>query len=411
MISLNLSGFILNKIQLLLEQDWNPACIEDTLKQKPLPELLNLLSTIRKDAIMVMKNFQYELTVKSFKEFAQRNYSDLFRLIDEVKLLQQGESFKSGTENAQAFYQMLTLSLQSVSNYLESIGIRSMGPEELLPEFFRESRQELLRAESLVLQARWKSNAANPALLVILCRFFQTLIEQKDFTQHELDYAEKLMAALKKVLIRQLNASYDAPLIGRLISMNFNSSEFYNFCTEHVKAKIEAESAMKLKLRAINWHYKDLKQLRAEEGIALNLYQRPLKSSLLDFMKAEIRYLEGELEAEHTAVVLSERPAHHVQIPATTVGQGFQLIYIDSNAQELALVVQLMMMQKVLLPGTGGIKEISTFFCNHFRTKSGEKLSAASLTKRLREAHPATCRAVKHALEDMLRILETDLMK
>jgi hypothetical protein len=411
MNSLNLKGFILNKIELLLELDWNPASIENTLKQQPLPELLNLLSTLSKEAIMTLKSFQYELTVKSFKELAQRNYSDLFRVRDRVKLLQQPESFKGLSKNAQAFYQMLTLSLESVLNYLESLGIRSMEPEALLPEFFRESRQEILRQESLVLQAKWKSHAADPTLLTLLCAFFQNLIGKKDFTQQELAYAEKLMAALKKMLIRQQNGNSDLPLISKLICLNFNSPEFYDLCINRVKEKVEAESTVKRKLTAMNWHYKDLKQLRLEEGITFDLSQRPLKSSLLDYMKAEIRYLEGELEVEKMEAALPEFPASHTQTPAATANDEPQVIYFDANAPELALTVRLLIQRNVLLKGAGGIKEISTFICNHFRTKSGEKLSADSLVKRFREVHPATCRAVKNALEDMLRILETDLMK
>lgn len=406
---INRKRFILNNIETLLNTQLGPEFIDETLKDQPLPDLLNMLKNDSREAIQLLKFFQYEIPPNDFEQLSQQNYSDLFRLKDRVNLMKASDNFKYLSENALTFYHMLFLAIECVEQFLESIGFRSLAAHETLPEYFRESRKAALRQDNLLLRSKCKSRSVDPAVMEMLQTYFQNFLAANQILQKELDFSEQLMAALLKLFAVQQQEEYDLLIMSKLISMNFNSGDFYYHCRRKIIAAVKEHSENPRKLQALNWHLKELKTLLPVSGIALNTGYPTIKGLLLDFVEAEIKYFEARALVDYRES--SNLPSTVYSGTPAGTGNDESILNVNANMRELALFAQLLMERNVVPVGEGGIKEITAFLSKHVRTTGGEKLSANSLSKRYREAHPATCATVLKMLEDMIEILQRNHMR
>lgn len=397
---INQKRFTLDSIDGLLKADLHPANIEANIQNQSLTALQQTLSKCGLEAVESLKAFRYEILSADFKQLCQQNYSDLFRLKDHFQIMQQSQAAESLNAEAKALYHFLWEVLEEVSAYLEGTGIRGMAATELLPDFYLEKRQSLLKSQNQVLLAKCKSRMVDALLQNLLIRHFEVFVCRTDVSQAELWYTEQLMTTLLNVMAAKPEANVEQQLMERLICINFNAYDFYHYCSQQLKTCMDTQQANKAKLLELSWRQKSLMQLLPQPGVALQPHYPDLKILLLDFLLAERSYLEAAIRDEQVRDV---RPA------AATGKIGYKLL-INGNMRELCLFVQLMMQCDVIALGKGGIKAISGFLAEHISTKGSERLSAESLAKRYREAQPSCCNAVLHILENMILILKRDFM-
>lgn len=403
MYLINRKRFTLQNIEVLLKADFHPANIEASIQNQSLLALQELLRTNGLEAIESLSAFRYEIPRSDFEQLCQQNYSDLFRLKDRFQLMQQTAMTKSLSAEAQELYRSLWIMLEEVSTFFEGTGIRGMAAAELLPRFHLESRLALLKAKRQVLLAKSKAGLLDDKLQNLLSRHFDVFTSRLDVSQGELWYMEQLMELLLEVLATAGTATgvanLEQLLIDKLICMNFNAYDFYQYCCQQLKTSVDRKEGHKPKLLDLSWRQKELMQLLPQPGIALQMHYPDLKILLLDFLLAERSYLEAATRDEQVREIRPSRPAK----------TGYKLL-INGNMRELCLVVQLMMQCDVIALGKGGIKAVSGFLAQHISTMGSETLSAESLSKRYREAQPGCCNAVLHMLENMILILKRDFM-
>ena len=400
MYLINRKRFTLNNIEVLLKAELHPANIEASIQNQSLATLQQLLSKTGLEAVESLQAFRYEIPQRDFEQLCQQNYSDLFRLEDRFQIMQGSLASESLNAEAKALYDFLWKVLEEVRVYLEGRGIRGMAAAELLPRFYLEKRQSLLKANNQVLLAKCKARMVDTLLQNLLTRHFEVFVCRADVSQTELWYAEQLMSTLLNVMAVKPEANVEQQLMESLICINFNAYDFYHYCSQQLRTFMDTQQGNKAKLLELSWRQKSLMQLLPQPGVALQPHYPDLKILLLDFLLAERSYLEAAIRDEQVRDV---RPA------AATGKIGYKLL-INGNMRELCLFVQLMMQCDVIALGKGGIKAISSFLAEHISTKGSERLSAESLAKRYREAQPGCCNAVLQVLENMILILKRDFI-
>src|SRR5690606_30822074 len=96
-----------------------------------------------------------------------------------------------------------------------------------------------------------------------------------------------------------------------------------------------------------------------------------LRQLLLEYLDAERQHAAAVLEDEQSISALA-MPASVVQANA----EGPQKLVFNGSMRELALFFQLLVQRKVVLPGKGGLVELSRFLSANISTKGSETLSA-----------------------------------
>jgi len=402
----NRKRFILSNLEMRLDYEFSPALIHETLKRQSLPDLQHLLMSDSAEAIQALKDLKYEVPGGNFVTICQHNYSDLFRMRDRLQLMEKSEIFKDLNEEALSFYEGLGNAVGRVIKHLEGLGIRSLAPAELLPDYFRESRQEIMRQQVNIFHAKCKSKSIDPELTGLLLHFFQDSCATDDFTQKALHYSEELMTALLAFLSKQREGNPDPLLMFKLLQLNYNCPLLYNFYRKQLRDRFATYEDSSRKLLALKFDYKKLKQMLPKPGMAMNPDAPELKCLLLDYLREEIKYLKVELEDQAAAVVpeLAEQPGH-VSSPEPD--------HLDLNVsmRVLAYFIRVLVQRKTIPLGNDGIKAKLAFFAKHVRTLSGEQLSVDSLSKRYSEVNATTIEAVREMLVDMLRMLDADSRK
>jgi hypothetical protein len=404
----NGNRFILSSLELRLDYDLNPIFIQETLQHQALDDLLKMLTHCSMDAIQHLKAMKYEIPPRDFESHCQHNYSDLFRMRDRLQRQQQSDVFKALNEQALSFYLHLDNAIAQVIDHLESLGLHTLAPEERLPDHFREARQEILKQQANVFYAKGKAKSLDPELNEMLKDYFYACCETENFTQQALHYAELLVSALLKFISKAGERIAELPLMDRLLRMNFNSAEFYQFYTRYLSHKMEEQAGTKRKLMALNYHYKELKQMLVQPGLALEPNRSNIKSLLLDYIKEEIAFQEKTLEDEQYQQVA--RSASQTDAGREVDSGSNNKIQLLFTQQVLAIFANTMISLNLIQLGLGGLKEFTNFLANHFTTKNQESIHPESFRRRYTEKHPVASENLIHILEEMIRFIKQGYM-
>jgi hypothetical protein len=295
--------------------------------------------------------------------------------------------------------------LNQVIHYLECLGIDTLAPDELLPDYFRESRQEILKQQANILYAKCKSKLLNPELSAILMDFFYSCCDLENFTQQALVYAEQLISALLKLISKQAEGAAELPLMDKLLRMNFNSVAFYKFYASYITDKLEEQAGTKRKLMALNHHYKALKQTLVHPGMALEPKRKDLQALLLDYIEAEISYHERVLEDERYQQLAG---SGQQSAPNPELEQSGNKIQLQFSQRILAIWSQTMISLNLISLGLGGQKDFTNFLVNNFRTRGQETIHAEYIRRRYKEKHSAASETLIHILEEMIRFIKQE---
>ena len=236
---INQKRFTLDTINGLLKADLHPANIEANIQNQSLTALQQMLSKCGLEAVESLEAFRYEIPQRDFEQLCQQNYSDLFRLQDRFQIMQGSLAAKSLNAEAKALYHFLWEMLEEVRVYLEGTGIRGMAAAELLPRFYLEKRQSLLKAHNQVFLAKCKAQMVDAFLQNLLTRHFEVFLCRTDVSQAELWYAEQLMSTLLNVMAAKPEANVEQQLMERLICINFNAYDFYHYCSQQLKTAMD----------------------------------------------------------------------------------------------------------------------------------------------------------------------------
>lgn len=156
-------------------------------------------------------------------------------------------------------------------------------------------------------QIKSNSNIDTDKDLFYMLREFLTPsnLAKSNTTYFQLDYLHKIMDQLLD-LSEQNGGYHEQPYINLLIANNFNCPIFFHYCCSAILSDRDGCSNITLSYHELLWNQKNIQQIHSSTSRPFNPSLPGIKQSLLDFIQAEISYMQnlniiaGELNAQGT---------------------------------------------------------------------------------------------------------------
>ena len=392
--------FILSNLENFLLYELQPACISGTLALKPASEWIGLFEQECRDAIKRLKDYRYGLSAADFLRHLQLTYADTLDMIGCIRTYERSLEDSPDLELV-AFYAVLIAAVRKVLVYIEGQSSFCRDLAQFVPNEQLEVQLAELHQENLLLRARYKSREIDPALQEILNGHLDRFIGRGACNYRDLQYTKKLMQGLAQSLAQGKSADYTMQLISRLICLNFNKPDFYEYVKASISRRIEDESRPERRSSALRFYSKEIQTLLCKPHIALKPDSETIQTSLL-------RFLAAELDFYRQGFPLSE-PGAAIEEPAAP-SERTKKIRINSNVHEIGTGIQLLMQTKMIASDPASLKETIRSVVENFSSIGSEEISTVSLTRRVYERDSRSAAKLKKKLEEMIEFLDRDYL-
>lgn len=195
-----------------------------------------------------------------------------------------------------AFYQELEDMLQGILMGLEQHFSQYLAIDYQLPQSYVVivSRQMEERVTDMKVFLR-KRNVEEPLLDVM---FSPILNHKGNITFRMVMYYRRLLFLLNDHGSLS-NEEYIDQLHYILYEYNFNSSEYFIYCTTQMRKKLKGFRSILEKKACLSWYEKELKSM-PEREIVLNEMQSPIRGRMLNWLREEKQYVQSLHAATHS---------------------------------------------------------------------------------------------------------------
>jgi hypothetical protein len=403
---MNYNYFILSNLENFLLYELQPDRITGTLAFKPASEWIVLFEQECRGAIQNLKACRYQLSAADFLRHMQLTYADTLDVIGcirnyERSLEQSVNLEQCADQDLIAFYPSLIRPIQTVLVYIEGQSAFCYDPIQLVPAQELEAHLADLRQQNLVLRARYKSKDIEPGLQQILNEHLDGFVARNSCSYQELQYTKKLMGSIGQCLAQSKTPDYSMQLISRLISLNFNKTNFYDYVKASIIQRIDQEERPERKSSALRFYSKEIQTLLCKTHLALKPESEAIQVSLLRFLAAELDFSNQSLPAAP-----SGRVADEVIAQANKTDK----LQIQTNVHELGMWMQLLMQVRMIANDAGSVKDWLRFVCANFRSIGSERISMESLSRRLYDKDTRVAAKLKERLLLMIEVLDRDYL-
>jgi hypothetical protein len=405
---MNHNYFILSTLENFLVYELQPDRIAGTLAKKPASEWIGLFEQECRGAIQNLKACRYQLSAADFLRHMQLTYADTLDVIGclrnyERRLEQSGDPEQRADLDLFAFYPALVGPIKTVLVYIEGQSSFCYDPIQLVPAQELEAQLADLRQQNLVLRARYKSRDIEPALQQILNEHLDGFLSRHSCSYQELQYTRKLMGSIGQCLAQSRTSDYSLQLISRLICLNFNKTNFYEYVKASITQRIEQEQRPERKSSALRFYSKEIQTLLCKPHLALKPDSEAIQASLLRFLAAELDFYTQSLP-DGAELPATDAPA------ANGLAVQPAKLQILTNVHELGMWMQLLMQVRMIANDAGSVKDWLRFVCGNFRSIGSERISMESLSRRLYDKDPRVAAKLKEKLLLMIEVLDRDYL-
>jgi hypothetical protein len=409
---MNHRRFILIAIENFLNAELHPAAIHETLTLKPQSYWEQVFEAECTAAVRVLKELRYQIPAADCTRHKQLVYVDASGILGLLKMFEKTQyDADGGTSAPHSLYTAVIPFLEMVVRYIESTGGDCMEPGTLVPGHHLDLRREEIRQQHLVLRAKMKSREIDPALQHIINHHLEGF-QNDTFTRYQqLQYNRSLMDGLSELMSSNKTGNWTTRMINKLVTLNFNQTAFYEYCSGSIAAALEQEQSAERKCSRLRWYVKELKCLMPAPLMALEPDTLSLRKLLLAYLSAELNYHEAKLPAAESAALPGEAAATAMRDGTVRLaGTGkIEKLQLNASMRTLCVGIQYLVLINFFQVEKGGIKRILQFFADHFSTIGTETLSVQSMQKRFSEKNDAAILAVIHVLEKMVSALKAGL--
>lgn len=185
-------------------------------------------------------------------------------------------------------------------------------------------------------------------------------LAKSNTTYFQLDYLHTIMDQL--IDLSQQNSGYhEQPYLNLLIANNFNWPTFFHYCCSAILSDRDGCSNMTLSYHELLWNQKNIQQIHSSTAHPFNRSLPGIKQSLLDFIQAEISYMQnlniiaGELNGQGT------------------LQDNFKTSF---SVKELAFFIHLQVECGIILEDRP--KRVHEYVVGHYTTRETNKISEKS---------------------------------
>jgi hypothetical protein len=355
---MNERRFVLNNIENFLTFELHPDSISGVIPLKPASEWIEFCERECRAAIGTLKNLRYQLSADDFMRHIQLSYADTVVLIDCLSNYEEMLESADPPHELCGFYARLIASIETVIAYLEHSSDNCHELTQSPPDYTLKLQLEGIRQNALVLQAKFKSKAVDPLLQAIITAQLDGISQRRSCSYQQLNYTKNLMEGLSKCLSRNHTEDWTMVLIRCLISLNFNAPAFYDYCRQVLTAVVDKEGRLDRQCSALRFYSKEIETELPRPNLALNPEAPHIKTTLLNFLAAELRFREDEL--------LKQPDASEPGIQAVSVEAKASKLKLNTNVRAMGICINLLTQVEVIILEKSGLKGVLGFFARHF---------------------------------------------
>ena len=371
--------FELSLFEELLEADFHPQNIKETLKDKSVKDFK---ITIDAEALRVCKELRNATCRAIHEAVLERNIQmhehEVIRMLDRVYSFIKPDADEEyaeikACERCVEAYMVLEAGLKLVLRYIEKDLSKYFDlVNQQVPDSMRmEAAKEVGQLKN-VMWAKMKSKEVDGQLQMVILNFINEHMAKERCSYSELSYMRLLVSTLLAALGGKDSKDWNKKIAQELICLNFNKNSFFTWCRRFIAAEIDGYTDSREQVGRFNWYVKEIKPLAAVPDACYRVGRAGIKKLLNNYIGVELAYL-AEWHKENPTEAVSNLKERAEQF-------DFKLP-LNLSAPQLSLMTQLFMDAGVFVVEKGQIVTVMRFLAAHVRTIGAEHLSAESLNK------------------------------
>ena len=256
----------------------------------------------------VRKSVTYEIAVRKHtflhqawaleKGFQRTNYVQyhqhcLIKFIDVLFTISSNEA-KNGKSNLASevffFYNQLEDILDLIQDEFET----EFDDGAKIPESKKEVVLKSLEREYSQIKSFLDDEDLDSGLAIIAKQFIQNAIDKKTckLTYGRINYLENLIQEISEITEQKHPRDMTDELRSCLISINFNKSDFFRYCTQAIQMDVSRIEFETDQAERLSHHLKNINQIQSRQGLFYNHRLASIKEQLSDWLKEEIQFID-----------------------------------------------------------------------------------------------------------------------
>lgn len=279
--------------------------------------------------------------------------------------------------------------------------------EIYMPVIHLRKEQVAVENQMNLLVAGFKKHDVERKLQEVILACMKDLLKAKRCFYYRLAYVKNLQAALLEICNCPHKAAIQESLIHHLYGCNYNNTRFTKYLQDRITEKLAGVYEVAEQFKMLYSYQREFatNTYRKSAG-CYDLKNRKNKEVMVDFINAELRYLEKKEglkvpAAQPVQVVLQNA------VPAAVKALGYRIrtsLSVDSLAYLIRLLVEANAIEAAVKT------ELLAFIADIFQTPGmGDKgISAGSLGTKYKQVVQSTATRVRALLKKMLKQLDGD---
>lgn len=328
--------------------------------------------------------------------YVQYHQHRLIILIDELFEISRREGEKPGFDSrisSEAFF--LYDQLEDILNLMQNELSEDFSLDAKIPE-----PQKVKALKSI--QERYKNfqdliDGKENALIAICCNHIRGLLEGKEprTTYRKVHYMEMLVESIGSLLKKQHADPPEDEIQTLLISMNFNSTEYFKYYVGLIQNQIAELGSDAERLEKLAFHYKTINQIQPTFDRVYDPSSKGIRIQLSEWISEEVQFLERKRDLT-TASQIAEKDFAR---------KDFKLEF-DMSVSQFAFFIKAFIETGVIQ--NKNISELIKFLARFVKTKRSENISYESFRIKYYNVEGSTKDAVKNTLHSAIGFINSN---
>lgn len=328
--------------------------------------------------------------------FVQYHQHRLTILIDELFRISNQENEKPGFNSrisTEAFF--LYNQLEDILNLIQNELSKYFSLDAKMPEPHKAKVIKRIQEKHEDIQTLM--NGKENVLIGTCSNHIKVLLVGKDpkATYRKVHYIEMLVESIGSLLKNQDTDFPEGEIQTLLISIDFNSIEYFKYYTKLIQDQIAELDSDAERLEKLAFHNKRINQIQSIHDLVYELDSKGIKSQICEWISEEVQFLERKrdlISASHIA-------------ENDLVKKDFKLEF-DMSVSQFAFFIKSFIETGVIQ--NKNISELIRFLSKFVKTKRSENISYESFRIKYYNVEDSTKNAVKNTLHNSIGYINSN---
>lgn len=240
---------------------------------------------------------------------------------------------------------------------------------------------------------RFKEIDISPELTRPLKMHLLSIVRSRQLSYNQLNYLKQFMMRLPRALDSNRGVDWDIKFIVKMVYLNFNNLEFYMGVRVWIRAQLAKEKDLASQLSKLRMYQSYFDQFHDHPDLQHSPGRKTLREMLLNFIKAEISYLDSSKEHK-----------------LNSSSRGFETLLVTLSVPQLGYLIRLLVKSKLFRVNARMSGKMLDFIAKWITTTgTGEKMSVGHLKNEYHDPKRSAAVALRAILLKIIAIIDSDL--